>query len=105
MGGVRAKVYRVAHSDDRGSGEFAQLSGAPADRSLIDLYADTGIEFIGLSDTRPDVRSTRLCSPAAREELAGQCCRAVHNLGDATESSEATLGTVRRPVNCIDLMR
>lgn len=54
MGGVRAKVYRVAHSDDRGSGEFAQLSGAPADRSLIDLYADTGIEFIGLSDTRPD---------------------------------------------------
>jgi porin len=30
------------------------LAGAPADRNLIDLYADAGIEFIGLREARPD---------------------------------------------------
>jgi porin len=44
----------VPHSDDRGVGVFGRLSGAPADRNLIDLYADGGIEFIGLSQKRPD---------------------------------------------------
>lgn len=48
------KIYRVAHGDDRGIGVFARVSGAPADRNLIDLYADAGIEFIGLNDSRPD---------------------------------------------------
>ena len=33
---------------------FTRLAGAPADRNLIDLYADGGIEFVGLSDSRPD---------------------------------------------------
>ena len=46
------KLYRV--SDERGIGFFARVSGAPADRNLIDLYADTGVEFIGLSDARQD---------------------------------------------------
>ena len=41
-------------SDDRGIGIFARASGAPADRNLIDLYADGGIELIGLSNARPD---------------------------------------------------
>jgi porin len=48
------QIYRVPRSDDRGIGIFARISGAPADRNLIDLYADTGIEFIGLSEKRPD---------------------------------------------------
>jgi porin len=48
------QIYRVPRSDDRGIGVFARISGAPADRNLIDLYADTGIEFIGLSEKRPD---------------------------------------------------
>jgi porin len=48
------KLYRVPKSDDRGIGVFARASGAPADRNLIDLYADAGIEFVGLSDKRPD---------------------------------------------------
>lgn len=48
------KIYRVPKSDDRGIGIFTRVSGAPADRNLIDLYADGGIEFIGLSDQRPD---------------------------------------------------
>jgi porin len=48
------KLYRVPKSDDRGIGIFARVSGAPADRNLIDLYADSGVEFIGLNDARPD---------------------------------------------------
>jgi porin len=48
------QIYRVPHSDDRGIGIFARVSGAPAERNLIDLYADGGVEFIGLSNARPD---------------------------------------------------
>jgi porin len=48
------QLYRVPHSDDRGIGVFGRISGAPADRNLIDLYADGGLEFIGLSEKRPD---------------------------------------------------
>ncbi|MBR0881259.1 porin [Bradyrhizobium japonicum] len=48
------QIYRVPKSDDRGIGVFARVSGAPADRNLIDLYADAGLEFIGLSEKRPD---------------------------------------------------
>jgi porin len=32
------KLYRVPKSDDRGIGIFARVSGAPADRNLIDRY-------------------------------------------------------------------
>ena len=48
------QIYRMPNSDDRGIGIFGRISGAPADRNLIDLYADAGVEFIGLSDKRPD---------------------------------------------------
>ena len=48
------QIYRVPPSDERGIGIFARVAGAPADRNLIDLYADGGIEFIGLTDSRPD---------------------------------------------------
>jgi porin len=47
------KIYRVPHDDDRGIGIFARASYSPPDRNLIDLYADAGIEFIGLDDKRP----------------------------------------------------
>jgi len=48
------QIYRVPNTDDRGIGIFGRIAGAPADRNLVDLYADAGIEFIGLSDKRPD---------------------------------------------------
>ncbi|WP_253075445.1 carbohydrate porin [Bradyrhizobium sp. 30] len=48
------QIHRVPHSDDPGIGVFARAAGAPADRNLIDLYADVGVEFIGLRDDRPD---------------------------------------------------
>lgn len=48
------QIYRVPHSDDRGIGIFVRASGAPADRNLIDLYADGGVELVGLDERRPD---------------------------------------------------
>ena len=47
------KIFRVHGDDDRGIGVFARASYSPRDRNLIDLYADAGLEFIGLSDARP----------------------------------------------------
>jgi porin len=47
------QLYRVPKSDDRGIGVFGRLSSSPTDSSLIDLYADAGVEFIGLSEARP----------------------------------------------------
>jgi porin len=47
------KLYRVGEDDDRGVGIFARASISPPDQNLIDLYADGGVEFIGLDDRRP----------------------------------------------------
>src|SRR5665213_2932118 len=47
------KLYRVGQDADRGIGIFARASYSPPDRNLIDLYADAGIEWVGLSDQRP----------------------------------------------------
>jgi porin len=47
------KLYRVGDDNDRGIGIFARASYSPPDRNIVDFYADTGIEFIGLSDKRP----------------------------------------------------
>jgi porin len=46
------KIYRGGRDDDRGIGIFARVASSPRDRNLIDVYADGGIEFIGLSDQR-----------------------------------------------------
>jgi porin len=51
---IEQKLLRVANGDDRGVGIFARISSSPSDRNLIDLYADGGVEFIGLSDRRPN---------------------------------------------------
>jgi len=50
---VEQKLYRVGADDDRGIGVFARASYSPPDRNLIDYYADTGVEFVGLADGRP----------------------------------------------------
>ena len=63
---------------DRGIGIFARASYSPPDRNLIDLYADAGIELVGLSDQRPQrqVRHRRrLCAcialgPRARRRFS-----------------------------------
>jgi porin len=50
---IEQKVYRAGNDEDRGIGVFGRVSYSPSDRNLIDIYADAGIEFIGLSDQRP----------------------------------------------------
>jgi porin len=47
------QIYRVPKTDNRGIGLFGRVSSSPTNSSLIDLYADAGIEFIGLADARP----------------------------------------------------
>jgi porin len=47
------KLYRVGKDDDRGIGVFGRASYSPPNQNLIDVYADGGIEFIGLDDKRP----------------------------------------------------
>src|SRR5438477_11874334 len=37
-----------------GASGFARVSGSPSDRNLIDLYADAGLDFIGVFDARPN---------------------------------------------------
>jgi porin len=48
------KLYRVGNDYDRGVGVFVRVSYSPPDRNLIDRYADGGVEFVGLSDARPN---------------------------------------------------
>jgi porin len=52
-GAFEQKLYRVGGNDDRGIGVFARATYSPPDRNLVDVYADAGVEFIGLSDQRP----------------------------------------------------
>jgi porin len=52
-GAFEQKIYRVGGDDGRGMGVFARATYSPPDRNLIDVYADAGIELIGLSDQRP----------------------------------------------------
>jgi porin len=51
---LEQKLYRVGNDDDRGIGVFGRIYSSPSDRNLIDLYADGGVELIGLSDRRPN---------------------------------------------------
>ena len=48
-------VWRVPGSEEpQGVGVFARVIGAPADRNLIDFYADGGVTFTGMIPGRPD---------------------------------------------------
>ena len=47
-------VWRKPGTDDQGLTLFARLMGAPADRSLMDLYADGGFSFKGPFEGRDD---------------------------------------------------
>jgi porin len=48
-------IWRLPGDDPKkGIGVFARAMAAPSDRNLIDLYADTGINFTGMWDLRPD---------------------------------------------------
>lgn len=54
-GVIDQMICRLPGDDPKkGVGVFARASAAPSDRNLIDLYADAGVNFIGLWDVRPN---------------------------------------------------
>ena len=64
------KFYRVGKDDDRGIGIFARASHSPPDQNLIDLYADAGVEFVGLDDR--SMRASR-AAPGPWMSTSGLC--------------------------------
>jgi porin len=48
------ELWSDPRNGDRSLDVFLRASGAPSDRNLIDLYADSGISFKGLLPSRPD---------------------------------------------------
>lgn len=47
------RLFRLGTDDERGVGLFGRISYGPPDRNPIDIYADAGIELVGLSDLHP----------------------------------------------------
>ncbi|MGB8898767.1 MAG: carbohydrate porin [Methylocella sp.] len=45
---------RPGDDPKKGVGAFARATFSPSDRNLIDLYAEAGVNFMGLWDKRPD---------------------------------------------------
>ncbi len=48
------KLFREAGSDDKGLSAFFRITGAPADRNLVNFYFDTGLVYTGLFPSRPE---------------------------------------------------
>lgn len=48
------QIYALAGAKDKGVGLFLRVAGAPADRNLIDFYADGGLQFSGFVPGRAD---------------------------------------------------
>ncbi len=54
-GVIDQMLWRLPGDDPKkGVGAFARASLSPSDRNLIDLYAEAGVNFMGLWDKRPD---------------------------------------------------
>ena len=72
-GVIDQMLWRLPGGDPKkGVGAFARASFSPSDRNLIDLYAEAGVNFMGLWDKRPDdnfglAASFSRLSPGLRE--------------------------------------
>jgi porin len=53
-GVIDQQILRLADDPAKGVGVFARVAGAPADRNLIDFYADAGVHVSGMIASRPD---------------------------------------------------
>ena len=54
-GVIDQQIYRLPGGDaGNGINVFGRITGAPSDRSLIDLYIDCGLKFSGFVPGRPD---------------------------------------------------
>jgi hypothetical protein len=72
-GVIDQMLWRLPGDDPKkGVGAFARASWIPSDRNLIDLYAEAGVNFVGIWDKRPDdtfglAASFSQLSPGLRE--------------------------------------
>jgi porin len=72
-GVIDQMLWRLPGDDPKkGVGAFARASWSPSDRNLIDVYAEAGVNFMGLWDKRPDdsfglAASFSQLSPGLRE--------------------------------------
>lgn len=54
-GMIDQMIWRLPGNDPKkGVGGFALVSASPSDRNFVDFYAEGGITFIGVWDSRPD---------------------------------------------------
>jgi porin len=54
-GVIDQMLWRLPGDDPKkGVAAFARVAGSPADRNLMDFYADAGVNFIGFLAQRPD---------------------------------------------------
>jgi len=54
-GVIDQMLWRLPGDDPKkGVGAFARLAAFPSDRNLIDLYAEAGVNFMGIWEQRPD---------------------------------------------------
>ena len=91
------KIYRVGRDDDRGIGVFARASYSPPDRNLIDIYADGGFEFVGLSDARPNDKfgvAAAYAHVSRRAQALDRDFQFIYGAGWPIRSSEALLTAV-----------
>jgi len=91
------KIYRTGNDDDRGVGVFARAAYSPPGGSLIDFYADTGVEFIGLSDRRPNDKfglAGAYAHVSPRAQALDRNFRALNGADWPLRSSEALLTAV-----------
>ena len=91
------KLHRVGTDDDRGIGVFGRGSYSPPDRNLIDIYADGGFEFVGLSDARPHDKfgvAAAYAHVSRRAQALDRDFQFIYGAGWPIRSSEALLTAV-----------
>ncbi|MBR0875334.1 carbohydrate porin [Bradyrhizobium tropiciagri] len=94
---LEQKLYRLGDNEDRGIGVFARASYSPPDRNLIDLYADGGVEFIGLMDRRPHDKfgvAAAYAHVSPRAQLLDRDFQSIHGPPWPLRTSEALLTAV-----------
>jgi porin len=91
------KLLRVGKDDDRGVGIFARTSYSPPDRNLIDVYADAGIEVVGLTDRRAHDKfgvAAAYARVSPRAQALDRDFQSVYGPGWPLRSSETVLTAV-----------
>jgi porin len=91
------KLFRVGSDDDRGIGVFARASYSSPGRNLIDIYADGGLEFVGLTDARPHDKvgiAAAYAHVSRRAQALDRDFQSIYGAGWPVRSSEALLTAV-----------